>query len=117
MTTRRRGTALLESLVALVVLAFAGVSLLSLAAACLERVRTADAADRRSRDASAFLEAVALWPRAELMQRLGRREQGPFQLDVQRPSPTLFVLRLTDSTGAREFASTMLFRPVEHDDQ
>ena len=116
MSHRRRGTALLESLIALVVLAFAGVSLLSLASACLERARTADAVDRRSHDASAFLESVALWPRAELMQRLGRRAQGPFLLDIQRPNPTLFAVRLTDSTGAYEFARTSLFRPVGNND-
>ena len=117
MKHQRRGTALLESLIALLVVAIAGVSLLSLASACLARVRAAHAADLASRDASAFLDAVALWPRNELMQRLGRREQGPFLLDIARPEPTVFDVRLADSTGARELLRTRLFRPYSADDR
>ena len=106
-----RGTALLESLIALFVVGVAGLSLMSLASACVERVRRATIADRESAVASALLEAVSLWSRDELEQRLGRRSQGPFVLDVQPTTSQLFTIVVSDSTEGQRLLATQLYRP------
>lgn len=106
-----RGTALLESLIALLVVGLAGTSLLALASACLDRTRRADEADRASAAASALLDAVSLWSRDELEQRLGQRAQNPFKLDVQERTPGLFDVVVLDSTGAHRLLTTRLHRP------
>ena len=87
---RRAGFALLEALVAIMILAttglgFAGVLRESLAAtrAAREREATVATADR-------ILIAMSLLKRPELEQRLGRRVIGEFLVDVDRPEETLF---------------------------
>ena len=111
MTPRRHGVALLESLIAMSIVAIAGLALLSLATEAMKRTSDAQAADNESREASAFLDAVSLWTRTELEQRVGTRPQGRFALTVQRPGPSRFHLSLADSARSRELLTTMLYRP------
>lgn len=111
----RAGAALLEAIVALAILAGAGVALVTLTTRTGAVVQRAREADREAREASAFLEAVALWPRDDLDRRLGERPQGRWRLRVDRPHPTLSVAVLTDSTGSREILRTSLYRPVPVD--
>jgi type II secretory pathway pseudopilin PulG len=107
----QRGAALLEVLAALVILASAGGGAVMLAIETARAVERARAGEAALRQASAFLDAVALWPRADLDRRLGDRRQGPWRLRIDRPAPTLYVVVLTDSTGARDLLRTALFRP------
>jgi type II secretory pathway pseudopilin PulG len=107
----RSGVALLEAIVALVIFAMAGVAALSMAAEVSRAVRDARVAEEELRGASAFLEAVALWPRADLDRRLGDRRQGPWLMRVDRPAPELYVITLSDSLGAATILRTSLFRP------
>ena len=107
----RAGAALLEVMVALAILAIAGVAAV---AATRESVRAAARlreGEREIREASAFLEAVALWPREDLDRRLGERAQGRWRLRISRPSPTVYEIALTDSTGADFLLETALYRP------
>jgi hypothetical protein len=106
----RRGAALLEALVAVAILGTAGVAFVAIGAESAEVVRRAQAADEESRAASAFLEAVALWPREDLDRRLGSRRQGPWVLRVDRPWPALYVASLRDSSDRRELLRTALYR-------
>ncbi|HEY0777701.1 MAG TPA: hypothetical protein VGD56_07015 [Gemmatirosa sp.] len=114
------GIALLEALVALLIVATsvtAGVALAAAATRAVDRVRERDAAVRR---ASAFLDAVALWPRTDLDRHLGDRPEGAWTLRVDRPAPTLYRVTLlsADSTpasldGGPPMLSTSLYRPVD----
>lgn len=108
---RRRGAALLEAIVALTLLAFAAGSAIALSHQAAESVRRGRAAELAIRDASAFLEAVALWPREDLDRRLGDRAQGAWRLRIDRPTPTLYVVSLTDAEGGRVLLHTALYRP------
>lgn len=109
---RRQGAALLEAIVALSVLVTAGVSVVALAAQSADAVHQARDREGRLREASAFLEAVALWPRVELDQRLGTRAQGPWRLRVERPTSTLYLVSLADSMAPHiALLSTALYRP------
>jgi prepilin-type N-terminal cleavage/methylation domain-containing protein len=108
---RRRGVALLEVLVALAVLGTSAAALVALGVEAGHGVERARAADTEMRHASAFMDVVALWPRADLDRRMGERRQGPWVLRVDRENDALFVVSLRDSAGGRELLRTRLFRP------
>lgn len=108
----RAGAALLEAIVALALLATSGVAVAALGAGSSDAARRAREADARVRRASAFLEAVALWPREDLDRRLGDRTQGPWRLRIERPRPTLYLVTLADSAPPRATVlTTALYRP------
>jgi type II secretory pathway pseudopilin PulG len=108
----RRGTVLLEAMVALAILAVAGTAAVTLVAQSADAVRRAREADLEMRRADAFLHAASLWSRDDLDRRLGERPQGPWRLVVQRPAPSLYELVLVDSAGGRELLRTAVHRPV-----
>src|SRR5690348_5798339 len=96
-STCRAGVVLLEVIVALTILAVAGVSLAVLATQSASAVRRARTANLETQQASGFLDAVALWPRADLDRHLGERPEGPWRLTIERPLPTLYTVTLADS--------------------
>jgi prepilin-type N-terminal cleavage/methylation domain-containing protein len=106
----RRGVALLEVLAALAILGIAGSGLTAFAIESAGAVGRARAEDDRMRAASAFLDKVALWERDDLDRHLGDHRQGDWRLGIARPSATLYVVRLADSSGARTLLSTALYR-------
>jgi hypothetical protein len=110
----RVGAALLEALVAITILATAGVAMVALADESLRAIDRARSGEIALRHANAFLEPVALWPREDLDRHLGRRPEGPWLLEVERALPTLYIVTLTDSTdrtGAHPLLATALYRP------
>lgn len=108
----RAGVALLEALVALAILGSAGAALATLAVTSSDAVHRARRLDDDVERASALLEAVSLWPRADLDRHLGRRPQGEWVLDVQHPAPTLYTVAIADSGDARPLLRTALYRPL-----
>ena len=106
----RPGAALLEVIVALTILSVAGLATLSASRQAADVVQRAQRADEETRAASAFLDAVSLWPRADLDRHLGVRGEGRWHLRVDRPSPTLYRVTLTDTTDARVLLTTSLYR-------
>jgi type II secretory pathway component PulJ len=87
---RDRGVALLEVLVALVILATAGIGLIELVGAGLRAERDARTRERLLATEERLLGALTLLRREELEQRIGRREIGEFIVDIQRPERTLY---------------------------
>lgn len=106
------GAGLLEVIAAIAILSVAGVTAVLAVAEAASAVRRAREADTELRDAGAFMEAVALWTREDLDQRLGDRPQGNWRLRIGRPYPTIYTVVLTDSTGSRVLLSTSLYRPA-----
>jgi hypothetical protein len=116
MGASRAGTVLLEAIAAMT--AF-GISAVAIANLVFEGMRALDRARRTEEElaaASAFLDAVAVWPREDLDRRLGEREQGPWRMYIERTQPTLFEIVLKDSTGGRVLLSTSVFRPERPND-
>ena len=112
MTRRpRSGMTLLEVLVALSILGVAGAATIGLTTESWRAIRTAREADGSLREASAFFDAVASWPRDDLDRHLGDRGQGPWRMRVDRPTPTLYVVTLVDSSSGVTILETSLFRP------
>jgi type II secretory pathway pseudopilin PulG len=108
----RAGIALLETIIALAILGAVSAATTSLAITAVDTAARARDAEGSLRRASAFLEAVALWPRSDLDRHLGTRRQGAWRLIVQRPFATLYTIQLTDSSGDRTLLQTAVFRPM-----
>ena len=108
----RPGVVLLEAIVALTILTVAALASVVMARQAVESVRRAEIAEADLRRASAFMDAIALWPRADLDRHLGNRAEGPWRLTIERPVPTLYLVALTDSLSRRELVRTALYRPL-----
>lgn len=107
---RRRGAALLEAIVALAILAIAGIALLRSAAESYHVMRLSAVAERRMLDASRLMEAATLWSRAEMDQRLGVRTQGDMRMRITRLLPELYQVELSDADDGRLLLATSLRR-------
>jgi type II secretory pathway pseudopilin PulG len=107
----RHGVVLLEAIVALTILTVAGLATVAIVRQAIDSVRRAQDAELEIRHASAFMDAIALWPRADLDRHLGDRSEGPWRLVIDRPVPTLYLVVLTDSSSRRELVRTALYRP------
>jgi len=106
-----RGVVLLEVLVAVMILATAGIGLVELVGSGLRAER--DARQRESTLASEerLLSALTLLNRRELDQRLGRRRIGEFIVDVQRPEQTLYRIALLQEQSRQiEDLVTVVYR-------
>ena len=79
---QRRGMVLLEVIVGLTILAVSATTMVELAGESLQAVARANDADAEVHRADAFLQAVALWPRADLDRHLGDRLEGPWTMRV-----------------------------------
>jgi type II secretory pathway pseudopilin PulG len=89
-----RGVALLEVLIAIVILATSGLALIELVSAGMGAERDARAREATLATEERLLAAVTLLRRSELDQRIGRRVIGEFLVDIQRPEPTLYRIAL-----------------------
>jgi type II secretory pathway pseudopilin PulG len=110
---KRGGAVLLEVIVALTLLSFAGAMSISLAAEATAAVRRARSIEKNIRAASDFLSAVSLWTRGDLDRHMGSRPQGTWIMSVQRPEISLYEVLLSDSGSRKPILETVLFRPIE----
>jgi type II secretory pathway pseudopilin PulG len=116
--TRRAeaGVALLEVLVALAILATAGLALVTLVAAGLRGERDAREREETLGAEERVLAAATLLKRGELDQRLGRHTVGEFLVEVQRPERNLYRLAVAQSRSPDvEDLVTVVYRAeVQH---
>lgn len=87
---RERGVALLEVLVAVLILGVAGLALVELIAGGTRAVAGARDRERELADEERLLAAWTLLRREELDQRIGERAVGPYVMRVQRPERGLY---------------------------
>lgn len=105
----RAGAALLEAVVALLILSTACVAATAMAATFTRTAARARELDAEVRRAGALMDAASLWTRDDLDRRLGERRQGAWRMRIDRPVPTLYTVALADSAGV-ELLRTSLFR-------
>jgi len=106
-----RGVVLLEVLVAVVILATAGIGLVELVGSALHAERDARLRERTVATEERLLSALTLLTRKELDQRIGRRHVGEFIVDVQRPEQTLYRIALLQDQSPRvEDLVTVVYR-------
>jgi type II secretory pathway pseudopilin PulG len=101
---------LLEIIVALTILATAGLAAVTMARQSGLSVDQARSREAEMRGASAFFDAASLWTRDDLDLRLGVRNQGAWRMRIDRPARTAYLLTLEDSLTGRELLRTALFR-------
>lgn len=111
----RGSSAALEVLVALVILATAGIASLSFVDGALRNTRRAIERDTAIRMASNQLDAIALWSRTDLDRQLGARPQGAWRIVVDRPWMSIYVVSIVDSVTLDTLVSTSLYRPLDRD--
>lgn len=112
---RRYGIVLLEVLVALVILASAGVAAVTLASTVTRAVAKGRNRDEDVRAASAFLDDVTLWSRDDLDRHLGQREEGAWWLRVGHPTPSIYSAALSDTGAAGTLLETFVYKPQPAD--
>jgi type II secretory pathway pseudopilin PulG len=109
-----RGVVLLEVLVAVVILATAGIGLVELVGSGLRAERDARQRESTLATEERLLAALTLLNRKELDQRLGRRRIGEFVVDVQRPEQTLYRIALLQEQSPQvEDLVTVVYRREE----
>lgn len=106
-----RGMALLEAVVALTLLAWGGVSLVSVLSALTRELQHRRAAERQMQLADRVITAAALLDRRDLDLRIGSHPAAGLLLLVQRPEPGLYRLSVADTSApAFELLTTVVYR-------
>lgn len=105
----RSGLTLLEAIVALSILATAGIAAVNLTSESTHTVSLVRNTDRDIARASELLDAVTLWSVDDLDRHLGTRSQGDWRMRVNKDGP-LYRVAVTDSAG-RTLLETSLYRP------
>ena len=109
----RRGVILLETMVALAILSSAIVVLVGLARAGADSDARVAQEERLTADADRLLTALTLLTAPEFDQRLGRRQLGPYVVEIQRPEPGLYRVSLSSvDAPAVELLTTVVYREV-----
>ncbi|HXH81320.1 MAG TPA: hypothetical protein VNN07_00160 [Candidatus Tectomicrobia bacterium] len=90
MRSREQGAALFEVLAAIVILGLSGLALVELVSVGARAEVSAARREREVADAERLLAAYTLLTRVDLDRRLGRREVGPYVVEVQRPERGLY---------------------------
>jgi type II secretory pathway pseudopilin PulG len=86
---RRHGAVLLEALVALTILIIGCSSIVITVSESAAAIRRAEAGERTSRAANAYLNVVALWTREDLARHVGTRRQGPWRMYIEHSHPLI----------------------------
>lgn len=105
----RRGVALLEAMTALAILSVAGTAALHLVRASSQAIVGIHATDTKIARASAFLDAMALWPAEDLDRNLGVRTSDGWRVQVEKSGP-IYRVTLADTLSRRVLLETALLR-------
>jgi hypothetical protein len=112
MKRNEAGTLLMEMVAAIAIIGFAGLTTVELISSGLAATALARAREQELADEERLISAGSLLLKAELDQRLGRREIGPYFLEVQRPERGLYRLAVGRLKAARtEDLVTIVLRP------
>jgi prepilin-type N-terminal cleavage/methylation domain-containing protein len=109
---RAAGFALLEVLIALTILASAGITLIGLLDAGIQAETRTRSEESTLAAADRLLTATTLLTRTDLDQRLGHHDVGEFRITIQRPEPTLYRISLAETRAPNlETLVTVVYRP------
>jgi Tfp pilus assembly protein PilV len=108
----RSGSALIEVLVALVLLAVGGVAMVTLLGQTSRTMRSTRETERATRAASHVLGRFAATDRASLIASIGRHDVAGFRAEVVESSPDLFDVAIAASDTSRVLLRTLFYRPA-----
>ncbi|MDB4878324.1 MAG: hypothetical protein JWM41_4770 [Gemmatimonadetes bacterium] len=109
--TARSGAAIIEALVAMVMLAVAGTALIALLGQTRHSMRTLRDSEKLTREASAQLDRLVLFDRAELAAREGRYTLAGWSMSVTQVAPALFDVFVARTDTGAALLGTTLYRP------
>lgn len=107
----RRGSAIIDALVAVTILGSSGVVLLGLLGQTAKTLRNARESERTMTGASEQLNWIAVQSRETLHAMLGRTTVHGWTFDVAAESATLFDVSIAESDTTRVLLRTTLYRP------
>jgi type II secretory pathway pseudopilin PulG len=107
---QRRGMALIEAIIGLVLLGTVGTSLLMLLGQGRASIRTMRATEEDIDGASAALEGLVVDNRDDLSRRVGWTVAGKLALHVEEVAPSLFDVAVTRIPGGQPLLATTLYR-------
>jgi hypothetical protein len=107
----KRGSALLDVVIALVVLGFSGVAMITLLGQTAHSVRTVRNTERELRRASDELGRFVVYDRAELMAMVGRSLSHGWSIEVRQATPDLFDVSIAESDTSAALLRTTIYRP------
>lgn len=110
--TRRpdRGVALLEALVALAILAAAGLSTIGMLRQAFDNERRMSELEHHADRADRVLATMSLLTAKDLDRRLGQHRVREFLVTVQRPEALLYRISVSDTASATELLVTVVYR-------
>jgi Tfp pilus assembly protein PilV len=111
MNRKRRGSALIEVLVSLVLLSIGGTALVTLLGQTAHSMQTAAESERLTQGASEQLDWLAIASRPELVTRSGRTMLRGWAIEVRQTSPTMFDITVAASDTGAPLVRTTLYRP------
>jgi len=104
--------ALLEVLVALLILSLAGLAAVELVTAALHGEHEAAARERALATAERVLAAATLLTKSELDIRIGKSSVGDLLIDIRRPEQTLYRIAVLQRESPEvEELVTVVYRP------
>ena len=110
---RRRGSSLLDVVIALVVLGLSGVALIALLGQTARSVRNVRTTEREIRRASDELGRFVVYDRTHLIAMLGRSRSLAWTIDVVQASPDVFDVSIANSERTGALLRTSVYRPPE----
>ena len=113
---RRNGNALLDVVIALVVLGLSGVALITLLGQTAHSVRDVRNTERLVRGASDEIERLVAYDRLQLIALVGRSSVRGWRLEIARDGSSLFDVSIATSDSTAPLLRTSLYRPVSRSD-
>ena len=107
----RRGSALLDVVIALVVLGLSGLALIVLIGQAAHSVRSVRDTERRVRQASDELGRFVIYDRARLITMVGRSWSSGWRIEVVQGSRDVFDVSIAESDTAAALLRTTVYRP------
>jgi Tfp pilus assembly protein PilV len=111
----RRGSALIEALLSLVLLGTVGTSLLSVLVQTRQTMQSAQRTEAAIDSADAELERMVLYDRDALLDRLGWTTDRGLALHVEETASALFDVTIAREPGFPALLTTTLYRPDSAD--
>lgn len=113
----RRGSAIIEALIATVLLATTGIGLVTLLGQTGHSMRSVRTSERQIRDASESLDHLVLLSRADVLARLGQTPFAGWILSVTAAESGLFEVSVAASDTSAPLLRTTIYRPDTTNDQ
>jgi Tfp pilus assembly protein PilV len=107
----RSGSALIEVLIALVLLATAGTALVVFLGQTAHTLRHMRNEEQLTRLASVQLDRIVLWDRAAFVARVGHSTLDGWTIDVRQATPELFDIAIAASDSGAVLLRSTAYRP------